>query len=288
METKAQYAAVGAFVLVLAIGLLVAVLWLGGVQYGEESAHYRTYFSGSVTGLGTGTIVRYNGIQVGTVGKLEFDPNDPRRVVVTLKVSPSLPIHSDSVASIASEGLTGGAYIEIDGGSKKAEILPIVLADHGEMPVIRSTTSGFQQIEQSAPLLVAKLNVIADRLNDVLNDKNRAAIAGILDHTNNTMAVFDRNSKNFDTTFANLATASRSLDGDLTSLHGVLASAGQTTQKLNKVMDSLDTQVNGAQLGQLASDTRALELSLTNLSNKIAHEPTSILFGDRRKGYTPP
>ena len=108
METKANYVAVGAFVLVCVLG---AVLWLAGAQYSEEYAYYRTIFSGSVTGLGGGTVVRYNGIEVGHVSKLDFDPDDPKSVVVTLQINPVLKIHSDSVASIASEGLTGGSYV---------------------------------------------------------------------------------------------------------------------------------------------------------------------------------
>jgi len=178
METKANYVAVGVFVLVGLAGLVIALLWLAGSQYTEEFAYYRTYFSGSVSGLGKGTLVRYNGIQVGNVYKLEFDLNDPKRVIVTLQVNPDLRIHSDSVASIASEGLTGGSYVEIDGGSQSAPVLPRTM--FGEYPVIRSKQSTLQQLEQSAPELVAKLNRIADRLNDVLSDKNRQSISQTL------------------------------------------------------------------------------------------------------------
>jgi phospholipid/cholesterol/gamma-HCH transport system substrate-binding protein len=88
METKANYVAVGAFVLVCVLGAVVALLWLAGAQYREEYAYYQTFFSGSVTGLGDGTVVRYNGIQVGRVSKLTFDPVDPKRVVVTLEITP--------------------------------------------------------------------------------------------------------------------------------------------------------------------------------------------------------
>ena len=72
METKANYVAVGVFVMALVLGLVVALLWLTGAQYAQEYAYYQTYFSGSVSGLGTGTSVRYNGIEVGRVSEAEF------------------------------------------------------------------------------------------------------------------------------------------------------------------------------------------------------------------------
>src|ERR1700747_1668172 len=125
METKANYVAVGAFVLACIIGIVVGVLGIAGFQYSREYASYRTSFSGAVTGLGDGTTVRYNGIDVGRVTDLQFDPNDPQRVIVKLQTKPNLHIRVDSEATIESEGLTGGSYVEISGGKKdSAELVP--------------------------------------------------------------------------------------------------------------------------------------------------------------------
>lgn len=293
METKANYVAVGVFVLVCLLGLVVALMWLAGAQYTEEFAYYRTFFSGSVTGLGNGTLVRYNGIQVGRVSNVAFDPNDPKRVIVTLQIRPDLPIHEDSVASIASEGLTGGTYVEIDGGSQSSPVLPHVL--FGPYPVIRSTPSTLQQLEQSAPQLLAKINGIADRLNDVLSPSNRKAFAQVLSNLRDVTGVLAKDSGEFDRTLRNLDTASVGINTDLTDLHGVLASAHETTQKLNRLSDDvdklsgdLDTQVNGAHIDQFMGQARDLVRSLTRLSDQLEHEPTRLLFGDRRQGYTPP
>src|SRR5690349_291925 len=98
METKANYVAVGAFVLACILGIVVALLWLAGFQYSQEYALYRTSFEGPVTGLGDGTPVRYNGIDVGRVKDLQFDPSDPKRVIVNMQVKPELRIPADSLA----------------------------------------------------------------------------------------------------------------------------------------------------------------------------------------------
>src|SRR5437588_3858223 len=293
METKANYVAVGAFVLICFAALVIALLWLGGSQYTREFAYYRTYFSGSVTGLGNGTMVRYNGIQVGRVSKVEFDPNDPKRVIVTLQINPDLPIHSDSVASVASEGLTGGTYVEIDGGSQSAPVLEHTM--FGEYPVIRSRQSTLQQLEQSAPQLLAKINHIADRLYDLLNDKNRQSFSQTLGNLRQITADFAKHSSQFDSILKNLNTASTGLNTDLSDMHAVLLSAQETTQKVdrlaqsvNKLTGDIDTQVNGARIDQVLAQTREMVKSLTRLSDELEREPTRLLYGDRRKGYTPP
>ncbi|HUO92889.1 MAG TPA: MlaD family protein [Rhizomicrobium sp.] len=286
METKANYVAVGAFVLVGMLGLVIALLWLAGAQYREEYAYYRTYFTGPVTGLGKGTTVRYNGIEVGRVSKLDFDPEDPKRVIVTMQLSPSLPIHDDSFASIASEGLTGGSYVEIDGGSKNAPVL--APGPEGETPVIRSKPSTLQEIEQGAPQLMVKLNHAADRLNDVLSDTNRKSFAETLAHLNSLTATLDKRGPDMDRAIHNISLASDSLNGDLGDLHQVLGHADQAVVKIDHVATDLDTQIAGAQIAQFMTQSRALVQSLTALSNKLDQEPSRLLFGDRRKGYTPP
>ena len=104
METKANYVAVGGFVLVCMLGLVVTLLWLAGAQYSQEYVYFQTYFKGPVTGLGDGTTVRYNGIDVGRVTELKFDPSDPQRVIVKLQTKPDLHIRQDSEATIEKRG----------------------------------------------------------------------------------------------------------------------------------------------------------------------------------------
>ena len=286
METKANYVAVGAFVLAGFFGLMIVLLWFAGAQYREEFAYYRTYFSGPVTGLGNGTIVRYNGIDVGHVSQLNFDPDDPKRVIVTMQLSPSLPIHNDSVATIASEGLTGGSYVEIDGGSKNAPILRPTW--EVEEPVIRSKQSTLQELEQSGSQLVANLNRAANRLNDVLSDQNLRAFSSTLKSLSDMTGALDRDVPNIDKTLANVASASGGLKTDVADLHTVLTHADETTLGATRVVNDLDNQVNGADLAEFVAQSRQLVQSLTALSNEIGAQPTRLIYGDTRKGYTPP
>ena len=123
METRASYVLVGSFVMLCLLGMIVAMLWLTGSQYRQEFAYYRTVFTGGVTGLGRGTTVRFNGIDVGSISELAFDPENPSSVIVTVQIDPAVPIQADAVASIQSQGFTGGTFLEIDGGSANSPLL---------------------------------------------------------------------------------------------------------------------------------------------------------------------
>jgi phospholipid/cholesterol/gamma-HCH transport system substrate-binding protein len=288
METNANYVAVGAFVMVLILGLVAALLWVTGSQYSQEFVYYQTYFTGPVTGLGDGTAVKYNGIDVGRVSKLNFDPNDPKKVVVTMQLNPDLKLHQDSVASIASEGLTGGAYVEIDGGTVKTPLL--TRKDDETYPVIASKPSTFQQLEESAPLLIAKLNRVGDELNDLLNDQNRKALSETLANLRDTTGVLASHSADLDATIVNLRSASAGLNGDLGHMQTTLAKADTALDKIGRLSDDADNIVSGdtgAQLSELVAQSRSLVTSLQRLSNAMDRQPTQLIFGDRREGYTP-
>jgi phospholipid/cholesterol/gamma-HCH transport system substrate-binding protein len=288
LETKANYVAVGAFVLICVVGLVVTILWLAGAQYSQEYSYYQTYFKGPVTGLGKGTVTRYNGIDVGRVTDLKFNPNDPQSVIVTMQVQPNLNIREDSQASIESQGLTGGTYVEISGGTAKSPVL--VAKDDQDYPVIRAKQSTLQQLEQSAPEVVAKLNVAASRINDLLNDDNRRALSHVLANLDQTTAAIAKRSADIDATIKNASVATANLRDASASLKPTLDHVDVTVNKFSKVADDADTFLKGDALGQLSNligEMRRLVTSLTRFSDQLNREPTKLLFGDRRKGYEP-
>jgi phospholipid/cholesterol/gamma-HCH transport system substrate-binding protein len=288
METKANYVAVGAFVVACAIGLVVTILWLAGVQYSQEYAYYQANFQGPVTGLGKGTDARYNGIEVGRITNLEFDPSDPQRVIVTMQVQPNLNIRDDSVASIASQGFTGASYVEISGGTAGAP--PLVAKGDQRFPVIRTEQSTFAQLAQSAPEVVDKLNLAASRLNDLLNDDNRRAISHVLANLDETTQLLARRSADIDATITNANKTVANLDNASRDLKPTLEQVTLTVQKYGKVADDADAFIKGdalAQLSDLIGESRRLVANLTDFSDQLNRQPTHLLFGDRRKGYEP-
>ncbi len=288
METKANYVAVGAFVLACVIGLVVTIMWLAGVQYAQEYSYYQANFKGPVTGLGKGTVTRYNGIDVGRIADLKFDPNDPQSVIVLLQVQPNLNIREDSVASIDSQGLTGGTYVEISGGTSKS---PLLTAKPGQKyPIIRTKQSGLLQLEQSAPEVVAKLNVAATRINDLLNDDNRRAIAHVLANLDETTAVIARRSGDIDAILKNTNEATANLNKASANFQPTLDHVDLTVNKFGNLATDADAFVNGdglAQLSSLIGDLRRMVANLNKFSDQLNRSPTSLIFGDRRKGYDP-
>ena len=77
----------------------------------------------SVGGLKVGNDVRMAGIKVGTVVRQELNP-ETYLARVTLSVDPAVRLPADSSASISSEGLLGGNYVDLAPGGDPAMIEP--------------------------------------------------------------------------------------------------------------------------------------------------------------------
>ncbi len=77
MEEKVNFAAVGAFVIVLTVTMIAGVLWLSSGKYYRKSYDtYETYMTESVSGLNLNAPVRYRGVDVGRVRRIALAPGN--------------------------------------------------------------------------------------------------------------------------------------------------------------------------------------------------------------------
>src|SRR5438552_17048509 len=76
MEREANYAAVGAFVLLVGLLGVLFVYWYSDTREHRDYNRCEIYFTGSVSGLDRGAAVRYLGVGVGRVVDMRISPRD--------------------------------------------------------------------------------------------------------------------------------------------------------------------------------------------------------------------
>ncbi|KRW97976.1 outer membrane lipid asymmetry maintenance protein MlaD [Paracoccus sp. PXZ] len=125
MNTAAERAElwVGAAVLAVAAGFLV---WsTSGGRLGAQLAggyELRAAFP-NVDGIEVGTDVRVAGLRVGRVSAVDLNPQT-YYAEARLRLPDSIRLPSDSAALIQSDGLLGGAYIELQPGGAPDNLAP--------------------------------------------------------------------------------------------------------------------------------------------------------------------
>ena len=180
METRANHLLIGSFVLLATVGLFVFVIWLSRIELDRQYTRYDIFFEGSVAGLAVGGDVSYRGIKVGSVVGIDVDASDPSRVRTTVEIRDGTVIREGDRASLQLKGITGVAFVNIEGGQATS---PEIAATSGEhLPVIPSRPSHIEQLVMGAPELVARSIVLVDRISALLNEGNQRHFSGILEH----------------------------------------------------------------------------------------------------------
>jgi phospholipid/cholesterol/gamma-HCH transport system substrate-binding protein len=180
METHARYFLIGVFSLVVTLGLILFVLWLGKLQLDRDYQEYDVRFHESVTGLSVGGVVQYQGVQVGEVRKLALDQQDPREVSVRIRVAATTPIKTDTQAQLAYTGLTGVAVVELFGGSPQAPLLRVADASHA--PRIDAVPSSLSELMSGGSGAMRSVETTLRRIDQTLNDENQARVSRLLDN----------------------------------------------------------------------------------------------------------
>ena len=149
MEREANYAAVGAFVLLVLAMAGLFIYWYSGEREHRDFTRYEIYFDGSVSGLTQGAAVRYLGVNVGHVVAMYIDHRNASRVQVIVDIDSATPVSESTVAELSQQGLTGVLFIDLlrDAGSKR--LIAAVPSEH--YPVIRSSQSNIDLLLASLP-----------------------------------------------------------------------------------------------------------------------------------------
>jgi len=104
----------GTCVLVLAVGFAVVGFQRGGFGASDESYVLNASFR-SIEGVTVGTDVRLAGVNVGKVSAISLNP-DSFRAGMQLSLDLGVELPDDTAIIIASEGLLGGNFVELQPG----------------------------------------------------------------------------------------------------------------------------------------------------------------------------
>jgi phospholipid/cholesterol/gamma-HCH transport system substrate-binding protein len=268
MESKREQAMVGLFVLVAGAVLVATVFALTGA-FGGSAATYRAYFP-FAGGLEPGATVRYaGGPKVGRVEKLQLDPKDSSRIEITFSVKPGLPIKTDSHVKIMSLSPLGDNHLEIVPGSEKASLAAAGAILPSESYVdFNALTAKINDLAPQAQQLLETLNdrasevqVTLARVNDLLNDTNRANLAQTLAETRGMIA---ENRGAVKATVQNLNSASQKLDPLLENLRKASAQADETLDHVDSLIGE-----NRSDVREAVTDLRRSLATVKDLTGRL-------------------
>ncbi len=177
MGSNVNYTIVGLFVLLFTAGILGFAYWLAKHGGEQEYDYYQVFMTESVAGLSTDASVKYRGVDVGSVAEMGLNPDNPEQVRLLLKIRRGTPVKTDTTATLKFYGVTGLAFVELQGSNSNA---PRLVARNGEIPVIPSAPSTITRLDDALSTLASKSTKALDKIDRLLSDENLQNVATLL------------------------------------------------------------------------------------------------------------
>lgn len=160
MTTEAK---VGSFMIVALALLVYVIMHLGGFSFGAEKGYPVQAVFHQVSGLRSGNLVRYAGVQVGKVVTVEAEASGAR---AHLLIDEGVDIPTDAVFRIGSDGLMGEKFVlisPVEGGTLDVLRPGAVVQGFDEQ--------GFEQLMVSANATLLDVQKLVQSLQAIFGDE---------------------------------------------------------------------------------------------------------------------
>ena len=306
MENKAHATAAGAFVLVVAALLGLLAVWL--MRDNTQRDLYEMTTAETVSGLQPQAPVRFRGVPVGKVELIGFDSIVKGNVLIRVSIDRDAPVTKSVFATVASQGVTGLGFIQLDDTGESKERL---VATNENLPRIPLQPGGLDKLLKQTDVIANQLEQASTRLNKLLADDNQKSFALALNNLgaaassvnvlSNTLtsilnAQLGPEKVNIPRLVKNLDAAVLTLKETSTQASTAISEVGVTARRLNEKGGPLDKLSDGGtalaagvetfsaatlpKLDSVASEAAITLRQLRRTVNAVEDNPQSLIFGN--------
>jgi phospholipid/cholesterol/gamma-HCH transport system substrate-binding protein/paraquat-inducible protein B len=327
MDSEAKYFKLGLFVLsAVAIGV-AAIVVLGAGTLLKKRFTVETYMDESIQGLDVGAPVKYRGVRIGELAKVDFVTkvygvqSAQIRLLMNFNTDASPRVmQAGPVAAIqelsekgmrvrlASAGLTGGVYLELDMMEPK-EHPPTEITwtpEYPYMPSVQSTGSRLtthvetileqiekmrlDQVAEKVSALVTDLDKVMKGVEPALSEiRGLAASAeGLVKDTRKVvtddigkelkaLVISTREllEKEVTPAFKSIRTSSDRLPGTFDKVDGTLEKINVTLRRIDRTLAE-----DAGSLDEAMDNLRVMTQDLRELTSQVKRYPATVLFGE--------
>jgi len=306
MENKAHAMTAGAFVLVVSGLLALLAVWL--LRDTSQRDMYEMSTSETVSGLQPQAVVRFRGVPVGKVELIGFDTKVKGNVLIRISVDRGAPVTKSVFATVASQGVTGLGFIQLDDNGESSERL---VPNDDDPPRIPLKPGGLEKLLKQSEVIFDQVEQASTKLNQMLGEDNQKRLVTALDNMGQAASSVNSLSTTLTSILnaqlgpgkVNIPKLVKNLDAAVVSLRDTSAQAstaitevGITAKRLNEKGGPLEKLSEGGtalaagvetfsaatlpKLGVVADETARTMRQLRRTISAVDDNPQSLIFGN--------
>ncbi len=294
MENRSHALWAGFFTLAMVCATIFAGIWLNRDK--TQRTPYQIVTMHAVSGLNPQAVVRYKGLAVGRVDKIEFDPAVAGQILVDISVDPDTPITQSTFATLGYQGVTGIAFVLLDDDGSKPVKISLV---QGKIPRIPLHPGLLERLENSGTQILANAEIVTERLTQLLTPENQKAMMSAFTSTAAATQRWSKVADELGPTIEMIPKLERQADQTLISVQALSKNASQLTQQVGSLTQQLGDP-NGPlnrslnafgdlnqsiqaetvpKLSVLANDASTSMRSLDKTMQELKEHPQNLIFG---------
>ncbi len=291
MENKAHALVAGTFVVLVTALLAALAFWL--TRDNSQRDMYELSTSETVSGLQPQATVRYRGVAVGKVERIGFDQKVKGNVLIGISIDHNAPITQSTYATVASQGVTGLGFIQLDDeGESTVRLQP----DDDNPPRIPLKPGTLDKLLKQSEEIFSQAQEATKRLNQLLSDDNQKSVNRAVTQLADAATSIARVAKDLEPTVASLPGLSKDTSATMKALKTASDDVGTAAKRLNAKGGPLDKLSEGGaalavgietfsaatlpKLGEVADETARTMRQLRRTVGAVDDNPQSLIFGN--------
>jgi ABC-type transporter Mla subunit MlaD len=305
MSAKPDFFRIGVFVAGGVALLVFAILIFGGGQMFRQKIEMETYVKGSVQGIDVGTPVKFRGVLIGKVTKINFAFTEyhlketdglfnyvvlfmeiNREVFPNMFTDDLTPLLTKSIEQglrvrIEPQGITGLNYLDIDyfDTNRFPALWPPWKPEVYYIPSAPGELTSFLDSINAILREVEKLNIggISQTGTELLENLNKAVVGAQVDKISTDLQSLIKDSN----TVLQKARIPE-LSADATKFLGQLE---ESNRQLRQILVNIEpaTKLNASQIQQIIANLASTSANLEQLSSSVRQRPSLLLWGSPPK-----
>ena len=271
--------------------LALLALWL--TRDNVQRHLYEMSTSQTISGLQPQAAVRFRGVPVGKVESIGFDQKVKGNVLILVSIDRAAPVTQSTFAAVASQGVTGLGFIQLDDNGESTQRLTPNDDDPPRIPLQPSTLD--KLLKQSQTIFV-QAEQATTRLNQVLSDENQKAVNVAVTQLAEAAGSINRVAKGLEPTVAALPALTRDSTATLLAVKNASTQVAATAERLNAKGGALDKLTQGGtalaagietfsaatlpKLSEVADETARTMRQLRRTVSAVDDNPQSLIFGN--------
>lgn len=273
MQNSNSYKIVGLFFTICLV-ICAMFLWFMNSKF-INNDNLQTYYINTNSlpqGIKKNSLVKFIGVNAGFVREIYFSDAKNALITIEIGVKKDLPIKTDSVAAVKTQGFAGVAFIDITQGLENSALLK------GKKRFITLKPTTLDKISSDAEILAQNLNKTLDYLVTILHgDESVKSLIISLDKILKNISS-DENIRNLNTILQNFAKISQNLEPSSRKIELVLDKISGLSAKMEKF--SANANISAQDFSQTMSDLQDAIKEFRNALFRLEENPYEFFFKD--------